>query len=761
MRHWTLSICCLISVNITLACGGWDPFGEDIRFSILNPRLFDDGGMSEFYYSTDYLAEMYVHEPSSDRNVDDWLGVVNGEVSKEDVFEAIYRLSAKEIVDVKHKNAFVQKMLALGKKAELEYLAFAKNYSYLNAMMSDPWERNAGDISKKRGQAIGVAMRKAMAQTDNTLKRRYAFVAIRLAFYQNSGNSVTDLYQKFFTNADELTIDRWAKYYYLHNTPASAERNLQLAQLFETTPSKRHGIFVLFDRKIDVDDVINLAKSNKEKANVWAMYTYRERSRQLVQISEIYELDPNNAILPFLIIREINKLEDWILAPTYTAFAPVMRPGIDSWSSTDLMRKEAVESDIAYAKTFLDWMKRSESGMDKEINASAVSILQFICGDPAAASQTMKNASFKSEELKAWQKRVQEMLNVAANENAQLQSIDLSIFLKDDVEGREQLVFLMGRVFEFRNKLSEAAILYSGMNGESYSWEWFVWAEPKGRATYNVSYYFDYFDYFDANYEAKDVQEILLLATTLSEKEGDLKTLADKVLENKLELMDLIGTKYLRQNELLNALNAFKRVPESYWSSEDNAYSQYLAANPFYANFYSSHKKTEGDTISYTKSEIAEELYRLIELSKTQVGNAKAKTYFSIANCYFNMTTYGNSWMMRRSWWSSNAYNTVYVDSDEFNKCLKAKEYYLAASEAAEKEEFKAVCLRMAGRCESYKLYFDEKYDYDFDYEKEGGYREYMFNKNKYYKQLDDAYPKWRDELVTNCHSFNRFYHSI
>ena len=761
MRHLILSFCFLISVKATLACGGWDPFGDDIRFSILDPHLFDDGGMSEFYYSTSYLSEMYVHAPSSDRNVDDWLKIVGGDVSKDSVFTAIYRLSALEIVDPKNTNPFVQKMFAIGKKADLEYLAYAKNYSYLNNQYNDPWERDRSDLNKKRGKAIGLTIREAMNAKNSVLKRRYAFIAIRLAFYQNDSDLVDELYQTYFTANDKLTVDLWAKYFQLHSVKSSAERNFQMAQLFEVIPSKRHGLFVLFDRKIKAEDVMAFAKTDKEKANVLVMYTYREKGRQLVNITEIYQLDPTNQLLPFLMVREVNKLEDWVLSPTYTAFAPVMREGIDYYSTGDLQVMAGVKEDISYATVFLNWMGRIQPTLDKELHASLTSLLQFICDKPADALSIMRNANFESDEMKLWQQRILIVLDVAANENSRLEDIDLGVYLSEEFTDRERYVFLIGRMFEFRGKLSEAAILYGAMNGVGQSWNWFVWAEPKGYTAYNTSYYWSYFEYFDANYTAQDVENILRYAIVLSRVKDELKTLSDNILKDRNKLLDLIGTKYLRQDELQNAAEAFQKVPNSHWTSSEMGYDHYLKANPFYANFYSEHKKTEGDTISYTKSSVIEELNRLIALEKTQTGNAQAKTNFTIANCYFNMTTHGNSWMMRRSWWSSNTYNTIYIDSDEFNKCLKAKEYYLKASQAATKDEFKAVCLRMAGRCESYKLYHDEVYDYDMDYKKLGGYREYMFSKNKYYKQLKDEYPQWRDELVTNCYSFNRFYHSI
>lgn len=762
MKHWMLFFSFLMSVKLSLACGGWYPFGEDVRYSLFNPALFDDGGMSEFYYSADYLSDMYRHAPESDRNVDDWQRLVGEEVSRQDVFEALYRLSAREIVDPQDSNAFVQKMFALGKKDELQYLAFAKKYSYLNNQYSDPWERDAADMSKQRGKAIGDAMRKVSNEKDEVLKRRYAFIALRLAFYHEATYLVNDIYHDYFNGINELTIDRWAKYYQLHTNRMDARRNFDVAQLFAETPSKRHGLFVLFDRKISIEDVLYYAKTNEEKANVWVMYTYREKGRQMDKITKIMELDPKNPVLPFLLVREVNKLEDWVLSPTYTAFAPVMREGISVWGDNDQsIVKEAVNEDRAYATSFWSWLKGVESNLDKDLYASLTTVIAFVCDQPSAALNTLKVAKFDRQDLIDWKERMLVLLDVASNESRRLESLDLSLFLDNEFDDKERFLFTMGRMFEFRGKLGEAALLYGALNQRNEGWEWFVWAEPAGYTTYNISFYTDYFDYFDANYKAKDVEGILGYAMRWMKKDVRLKRLAQNIARDKRKLLDLIGTKYLREDQLARAISIWKQVPEKYWSSDEVYYDHYLASNPFYMNFYSEHSKTPGDTIKYTKPEIAEELYRLIQLAEQQSGNEKAKTQFTIASCYFNMTTHGNSWMMRRSWWSANTYNTIFIDSDEFNKCLKAKEYFEKAYLSADREQFKALCLRMAGRCESYRLYFDHEYDYDMDYDQYGGYREYMFQKNEYYKQLKNEFPQWRDELVTNCHSFDRFYRSV
>jgi hypothetical protein len=758
MKHWILSICFLISVNTVNGCGGWYPFSDVIRFSIFSPLLFDDGGMSEFYFSSRNSSELYEHTFKSDRNVDDWFNVCEQKVKKNLVFEAIYQLSALGIVDEESDHIFVKKMMELGKEDHLQYLAFAKKNSYLNNAYEDSWERGYKELKHKRSHAIQDAEHYAELTEDKTLKRRYAFVAIRLAFYNGDHLQINRLYDNYFAGTTEVTIDYWAKYYQLHTVDSPVIRNFTLAQLFEKTPTKRPGLYLMFNRDVEMNDVLKFATTNKEKANVLFMYTLRKTDRQLSNIRRIYELNPDHVLLPFLIVREVNKLEHWVMSTKYTAFAPILRPGYDHRSSNQALINSAIEEDQKYAESFLSWLYSVKPTLNQELYNSVVSLTQFISDDAAAAYQTLSTAKYDDEELIAWKGRMMGILKVAAFKSTKIESIDLSIYLTGDYFARQRFLFLMGRLFEFRNDLGVAASLYSHLNQNKSR---VVWAEPKGYTAFNLSFYSDYFDYFDANYNAQDVVGIVDYAKSAPKLNPELTHLLEHVTKDHVRLLDLIGTKYLRQGELLKSISYLKQVPTHYWQSDARSYKKYLSANPFYADFYSGHDERKADTITYTKYEVVQNLYDLIELEKTQTGNANAQTNFLIANCYFNMTTHGNSWMMKRSWWSKHSYNTVYVDSDEFNKCITAKSYYMKASNASEVDMFEALCLRMAGRCESYGLYFDEDYDYDFDYDPYGGFREYMFDKNTTYKALKNKFPEWHMELVSNCHSFNRFYSSM
>ena len=217
-------------------------------------------------------------------------------------------------------------------------------------------------------------------------------------------------------------------------------------------------------------------------------------------------------------------------------------------------------------------------------------------------------------------------------------------------------------------------------------------------------------------------------------------------------LYDLLGTKYLRQNKLQASLKSFEQVNDTLWRSKHYYYKDYLDANPFYTDFYSEHSPTKGDTVRYTKTEIVRRLlYYLGQVDKT-TGKEKAFYHFQVANCYFNMTQYGNSWMMRRYFWTTAATHTGLEDDEEYFQCKLAQKHYLEAGHHGKTDEIAALALRMAGRCEKYKLY-----DLNGDYQGED-YDGYIFSKNKYYQKLKADYPEHYEPLISNCQSFTGYY---
>jgi len=206
-------------------------------------------------------------------------------------------------------------------------------------------------------------------------------------------------------------------------------------------------------------------------------------------------------------------------------------------------------------------------------------------------------------------------------------------------------------------------------------------------------------------------------------------------------LYDLLGTKYIRQNKLQNALASFKKVADTIWTSALYHYG-YLDANPFYTNYYNEHSKTADDSLKFTKTTITETLINYLNKASDPKIKNRAYYYFLVANCYFNMTQYGNSWMMRRYYWTRNETKTNLEDDTEYFKCNLAKQYYLEANEVSKNKKFAALCLRMAGRCEEYKIRRNNNYK----------------TINRYFVQIKKQYPEYYEDLISNCESFNNYF---
>jgi hypothetical protein len=113
--------------------------------------------------------------------------------------------------------------------------------------------------------------------------------------------------------------------------------------------------------------------------------------------------------------------------------------------------------------------------------------------------------------------------------------------------------------------------------------------------------------------------------------------------------------------------------------------------------------------------------------------------------------------MMRRYYWTSDGNRSVVIDYKEFFECNSAKTYYLLALKYAKTEKFKALCLRMIGRCEKNKLDYLADENYSDNY---ADYQNYLFGKNKYYQDLKANYSKHYEELTSDCNAFEEYFNA-
>ncbi|MFK7786775.1 MAG: hypothetical protein AB8B56_16770 [Crocinitomicaceae bacterium] len=744
---------CLISSS-SFACG-WYPFGEDIRFSLMSPDLFDDGGMSPYYYTWWNYGNGFTSTPENDPNIALWSDYCEGRVDATSIHEAIYELEEEEIESGSAQNEMIAYLRKNDSEA-LNYILFAKGCSGLNSVYPD-WESEDGsDIERSRKMLEALNRGKDVSSAE--IKRRYRFLAIRLAFYNKDQQKVERIFNSSFSGTPKDVIDYWALYFHSVLQDKSAERNFHLAQVFTHAPGKRFGALTNLDSKISMKDLMAFAKTDAERANVHAVYGVRNRGRALSTLKSVHQLDPNNPMLDYLLIREINKIEDWVLTPYYTNFEPSMNPKGWTYGLSNELIQERIEEDERYAKEVLNWME-SIKGSTSPAWKLGEAFLKGITGNEREALSMLNSSGIFPENTRTLVQQLRILFQVRVGKDVELalNRNDHAILMNSKQGNYDQFLFAVAREFEFRKKLDIAAALFSQVNRSDEYYSGVTWKSRTGIATLSDDYYYHWFDYLDAEYSPEEVQTVIDFAQLKFGESTEFDHWQREYLRTEIpHLYDLLGTKYIRQNNMTKALAAFQKVQGDLW--EKYPYTNYLNANPFHADFYSGHKPSKLDTIVYTKLELVKQYLAHSEKANDPKTKDRAYYYFLMANCELNMSHYGNSWMMRRYFWTGAMHSNYLEDDDEFFRLKRAQELYQTAHDLSTDEGIKALCLRMKGRCEKHQLAFDAPDSWDFDYDEHGGYHKYIYSKNKSYKKLNNEHSDDFEELISNCFSFERYF---
>lgn len=777
MKRSVIFIATLLS-NVFFACGFY-PYGEDVRFHFMNPDNFSFQKYQSFYYSSLYFG---FNNDGEDRKISDtqnqllWRKYCKNKVSVNDITSALEYYSFSDINE-KSNNVFIKYLYENKDTEAINYLKFAKNCEFFNTWQEDPWERNENTAIQKRTALLNRAVALASKIKNTEIKKRYAFLAVRLAFYNGDMKALAKIYAQYFSiERSNDIIDIWALYFKAIEEKNPSIKNIYFAKVFAECPEKRFVSWQAFIHKLPKDEVLKQIDNPKDKAGVLMMYGIYNSGKNLENLKEIYADNPNFDGLSFLVSREISKLEDWIFTPYYTLFEPAI-PDSAYTSQYDQEYQSVrnvfgrVETDRAYAKELLDFVNSADLSkvqnpdfwkfakaelllMTKNYSESLKQISEFEKTLPAD-SKIRENA----EQIKT--------LNLFANQvygKAVIPDETKEIIIKN--KKNERFVFALGRELEYLGNTDDAALLYASLDDRQNILIFFK-SLKSDRHTYG-DYFVNYFDYIDAVYSQEQV--LSFIRKTEKINSGD-----DSFYENfKLNqravnnLYDLLGTKYIRQNKLNLALNVFKKLGSEYydaqntlWENDGNdSYSssgKIFDQNPFYHLKYTPDFISEKDKFRLTKLSITQKLIEYINKANNPKEKERDYYYFLVANCYYNMSQYGNSWMMRRYFISSAGNFSIREDNEEFNTAGLAKFYYGKALENARTEKFKALCLRMQGRCENYNYDFNGEDNSD-NFSRSDNYEERRLENNTYYQDLKNRYPDQFEDMMNGCEFFQDYF---
>lgn len=736
------------------------PYGEDIRFSVFNPYNLDYSRFAKYNYTySKYYYENYIYDPETITENDLlWFNHCRKKIDIKEIKKAVFENDVTDI-HTKSKNKFIQYLYKTRDFETINYLIFAKEIEKLQPTGNDLWETNSDAIEKKRNQKIQDAIEKISKTSNVILQKRYYYQAFKLLSYNGDSKKIIELYNEYekrFKSQDFL--DNWAMHYRMTVEPSNEKMNYFAAQVFCNGTDNRFDVSWYFNRNIPIKNVLIYAKNDTEKANILVLYSFKKLDQNLENLKNIYNLDAKNEGLGFLLLREINKLEDWILTPSYTMYLPVLRE--DYWENSNEKRiLNRVEIDRLYAKKVLDFVAQVD--FDKVDNKAfwilSKAYLEFLTKDFINANKTIKSL----EKMILGAKMKKQLNIIKALVKTANQDTGSAIILHEikpillAEQHNYSFLFAIAKELEILENKVDAAFLISKISPDNQENEQLFWKSRKGKQTLYDDFYSDWYGYIDAELSTVDMQNLLFEIKNKATSTFDLwKTKTLRAEKNKTN--DLMGIKYMRDNNLKMAYQYFLQVSPNHYTN-----APLFNENPFYKikgymNFDPSKKTT-----NLTKDEVVKTLINLINKTNKANYTTKHQDYFKIANCYYNMSYYGNSWMLKRISRTENR-DINYEDEADYYACRTAKSYYEKALKSSKSKTFQALCSYMIGKCDARKNEhellktfneFNTNYFY-IDYKKMEEVNEQAF------KKFISKYPNEYLEMVSNCEIFSVYYNS-
>ncbi|WP_298396925.1 hypothetical protein [Flavobacterium sp.] len=731
----------LLLVNsLSFACGFY-PYGEDIRMRFLDSNHFNCQSFDGFHYSSNYYydASSLNEEKAIQPNDKLWFEYCKGKVSLDAIIEAVYKIESQKF-SKNNANKLIQFLYQQNDFEAINYLKFAKSCEVANMFYSDPWERAETIEIKIVRNKVSEALKLAEKTKNGELKLRYKFLAIRLAFYGGLKQDVIAIYNTI-SNKNPNSINYWCMHFRAMVEQDKSLQNFYTAQVFANASDKRFPIYSYYDREIPLNDVLKYAKTNSEKANIYAFAATKKYDKALNYLKKAFELNPKSDFNIFILLREINKIEDWVFTPYYTNFNPSISEE-DYWNNDNVFSYKALEkrinSDRKYADELLNFLNSISLKNDKIEVCKAQ--LSFIAQKYESSLIIINNLEKKLSEKDSLLHDVQiiKALNLTARQaknKAVITNEVKSILLKN--KNHNRFLFAIARELEYLGNTTDAAFLFSKVNdvdkngyyddyGPNISWK----SRKHKRGSYR-DYFYDYFGYVDVLYTPKQLESIINKSKVEKDDSEFDKWLKARMIREKSSLYDLLGTKYIRRNKLYKALESFKKVDEKYWndyysnwninSSGSNSFDK----NPFFAFNYTPDFIKNKETFYVTKVSYTQKLIEYLNKAKNPKEKNRDYYYFIIANGYKNMTINGNSWMMRRYSVSSYDVEPFPEDEAEFQNGYLSKKFYRLAYKYSKTKKFKALCLWLAEDYKKLKRLQESEY-YDLSNKNCNAFEEYF-----------------------------------
>lgn len=718
------------------ACGFWIP-SNDYRFWLLQPDLTNEGDLTPLFFGNRYLyvdGTVPVKENYVRQNVQEWLTEIRGRALAKDIDTLLNATDPQSFFDEQKQlakgNTFVRFLLHPTNSELYRYVMLSKKVEQI-AADPDPWEEYEFP-SKNISEVINETLAFHTKTHSPFIKLRLAYQLMRLYARNGEFDKIPPVYDNW---VEPVQTTSWIKSAALYEKAIHADgltQNYLLSKVFDR--GDYHQQFCLRFIKTDkIDSTLSMSQNKHEQNVLLAMKIFNHAGRCLAAIKNIYQSEPGYKELPFLLLREINKIEDWLVTVKLTDFGKPAYYGDDGWDDYTYPDSAVVnyKKDRQYANELYSFLLQ----VIKDGKCKQPALLQLYASHLCLLNKDYTTAAQHLELAKAGQHlpaNLRTQININAfllylenngfNNTAEkafmriVQTPDAALGIYNADKMKNQLVLYTARKMINNGDRARGLLLLSRTNR--------ALGELDG-----VGYKFLY-QKIDEVAQASDYDQMIQVLQSKNKSPFEqfvslhrFRFANEEYVDSNdrfnyqytwdiNKLRDLKASWYLRHHHLSAANATLRQVPDSFYNQYP--YNAALGGDAFYLNIYHPHPAAKEDKRNLNKKQVIEEMVRLEQLADNNPQKAGV-CYYQLANAWYNMSWYGKNWMIVRQWWSSgDKYDYEKHQFDPFLMdylgCNQAKLYYKKAMTATSDKKLKALCFYMVQQCERNR---NEEYKFD------------------------------------------------
>ncbi|WP_462267379.1 hypothetical protein [Mucilaginibacter sp.] len=324
--------CFSTGIAVIMACSD-EPDPYDYYTSFFHSDIQGKKDFGAFYF-TDYQFTYTDDEPASEAaiNAAEWADYLGQPVQSQDVKQVMYDLDSirkKSLVNAIEQdlpltgnlatNNFLQSLKQPAHQAALQYYKFALEVEPLANTTYDEWNPAPKDTAAIAG-AAQKALEAAGTTDDSFIKLRYYYQAQRLFHYGQDYEKASKIYDQYISPVSSKSHAKgWAlscRAGEERRTGDSTVAAYQFSKVFANYPERR----VLAYRNYHyigapLNEVLKHARTPEEKANLYAIQGFANPEIESDHLEQVYDNAPSSPMVGVLLVREINKLEQYYLTP--------------------------------------------------------------------------------------------------------------------------------------------------------------------------------------------------------------------------------------------------------------------------------------------------------------------------------------------------------------------------------------------------------------------------------------------------------------